>query len=482
MENRIIIRQARKEEAARIAQLFLLAWPVEEMAQASGISPEMLLESVTGFAEREDTIYSYTKTFVAEAVGLGSGVGAGLVVGAMCGYDGADYQALKQPIVDVLGEGSDFAQLRETEAGEYYLDSVGVLPQWRGNGIAARLFKAHFERAASQGHKVAGLIVDVGKPQAEALYARLGFKHVGFKDFFGHEMKHMVRELSSGSGCVENEGQRALVLEGGGLRGVFTCGVLDCFMDHGVRFPFIVGVSAGACNGLSYMSGQRGRAKATNIDLMDKYKYVGLKYLFTQRCIMDYKLLFEDFPAKVIPYDYEAYFANPARFVMVTTNCLTGQAEYMEDKTSSERVMSIVRASSSLPFVSTITYVDGVPMLDGGIADSIPLEYAFSQGYDRAVVVLTRNRGYRKKESSMKAAKVFYRKYPHLQAALAKRNKIYNKTMDLIETLEEQGRIIDIRPERPVEVGRMEKDTAKLTALYEEGYRVAQRLVSENQI
>ena len=468
----IIIREARKEDAARIAQLFLLAWPVEEMAQASGISPEMLLESVTGFAEREDTTYSYTKTFVAEAVGLGSGVGAGLVVGAMCGYDGADYQALKQPIVDVLGEDSAFAQLRETEAGEYYLDSVGVLPEHRGKGIASRLFEAHFKRAAAQGHKVAGLIVDMDKPKAEALYARLGFKHVGFKDFFGHEMKHMVREL----------GTRALVLEGGGLRGVFTCGVLDCFMDHGVRFPFIVGVSAGACNGLSYMSGQRGRAKATNIDLMDKYKYVGLKYLFTQRCIMDYKLLFEDFPAKVIPYDYEAYFANPARFVMVTTNCLTGQAEYMEDKTSSERVMSIVRASSSLPFVSTITYVDGVPMLDGGIADSIPLEYAFSQGYDRAVVVLTRNRGYRKKESSMKAAKVFYRKYPHLQAALAKRNKIYNKTMDLIETLEEQGRIIVIRPERPVEVGRMEKDTAKLTALYEEGYRVAQRLVSENQI
>ena len=468
----IIIREARKEDAARIAQLFLLAWPVEEMAQASGISPEMLLESVTGFAEREDTTYSYTKTFVAEAVGLGSGVGAGLVVGAMCGYDGADYQALKQPIVDILGEDSDFAQLRETEAGEYYLDSVGVLPEHRGKGIASRLFEAHFKRAAAQGHKVAGLIVDMDKPKAEALYARLGFKHVGFKDFFGHEMKHMVREL----------GTRALVLEGGGLRGVFTCGVLDCFMDHGVRFPFIVGVSAGACNGLSYMSGQRGRAKATNIDLMDKYKYVGLKYLFTQRCIMDYKLLFEDFPAKIIPYDYEAYFANPARFVMVTTNCLTGQAEYMEDKTSSERVMSIVRASSSLPFVSTITYVDGVPMLDGGIADSIPLEYAFSQGYDRAVVVLTRNRGYRKKESSMKAAKVFYRKYPHLQAALAKRNKIYNKTMDLIETLEEQGRIIVIRPERPVEVGRMEKDTAKLTALYEEGYRVAQRLVSENQI
>ena len=215
---------------------------------------------------------------------------------------------------------------------------------------------------------------------------------------------------------------------------------------------------------------------------MAEYKYVGLKYLLTQGCIMDYKLLFEDFPERIIPYDYEAYFANPTRFVMVTTNCLTGKAEYMEEKASAERVMSIVRASSSLPFVSTITYVDGVPMLDGGIADSIPLEYALSQGYDRAVVVLTRNRGYRKKESSMKMAKVFYRKYPALQKALAQRNKIYNRTMDLIETLEDQRRIIVIRPQRPVEVGRMEKDIAKLTSLYEEGYRVAEGLVSENQI
>ena len=213
-----------------------------------------------------------------------------------------------------------------------------------------------------------------------------------------------------------------LVLEGGGLRGVFTCGVLDCFMDHGIRFPFTIGVSAGACNGLSYMSGQRGRAKSSNIDLMEKHHYVGFKYLLTQGCIMDYKLLFEDFPEKIIPYKYDAYFSNPDRFVMVTTNCLTGQAEYFEEKSSAERVMSIVRASSSLPFVSKITYVDGVPMLDGGIADSIPVQYALDQGYEKLVVILTRNKGYRKKEGKMRIAKAFYRKYPALQQALSVRN------------------------------------------------------------
>lgn len=268
-----------------------------------------------------------------------------------------------------------------------------------------------------------------------------------------------------------------LVLEGGGLRGVFTCGVLDCFMDHGIRFPFTVGVSAGACNGLSYMSGQRGRARSSNIDLMEKHHYVGFKYLITQGCIMDYKLLFEDFPEKIIPYNYDAYFSNPDRFVMVTTNCLTGEAEYFEEKSSSERVMSIVRASSSLPFVSKITYVDGVPMLDGGIVDSIPVQYALDQGYEKLVVILTRNKGYRKKEGKMRIAKAFYRKYPELQKALSLRNIRYNQTMDLIEKLEAEGRITVIRPIRPIEVGRIEKDTTKLAALYQEGYEVAEQYI-----
>ena len=272
----------------------------------------------------------------------------------------------------------------------------------------------------------------------------------------------------------------ALVLEGGGLRGVFTCGVLDFFMDHGIRFPFTVGVSAGACNGLSYMSGQRGRAKASNIDLMEKHHYVGVKYLFTQGCIMDFKLLFEDFPERIIPYDYPAYAANPDRFVMVTTNCLTGKAEYFEEKHDPSRIMDIVRASSSLPFVSKITYVDGVPMLDGGIVDSIPVEYAMSQGYTKLVVVLTRNRGYRKKEGQMRAARLFYRKYPALQKAISERNAVYNRTMDLIERLEDEGRIVVIRPVRPVEVSRMEKDTKKLVSLYQEGYREAERMLVGN--
>ena len=183
----IIIRQARKEEAAQIAELFMLAWPVDEILESNGLTCEQLHESITLIAAREETIYSYENTFVAEVDGK--------VVGAMCAYDGADYQRLKQPIVDTLGPDCGFAKLKETEAGEFYLDSVGVLPEYRGRGIASKLIDAQCEHAASLGHNVTGLIVDVDKPQAEALYTRLGFVHLDDKDFFGHTMKHMVRQL-----------------------------------------------------------------------------------------------------------------------------------------------------------------------------------------------------------------------------------------------------------------------------------------------
>ena len=183
----IIIRSAKKEEASHIAELFLLAWPVDEILESTGLTYEQLHESITMVAASEETIYSYENTLVAEIDSK--------VAGAMCAYDGADYQRLKQPIVDVLGPDCGFAKLKETEAGEFYLDSVGVLPEYRGRGLASRLFEAQCERAASLGHRVAGLIVDVDKPQAEALYARLGFVYLDDKDFFGHMMKHMIKNL-----------------------------------------------------------------------------------------------------------------------------------------------------------------------------------------------------------------------------------------------------------------------------------------------
>ena len=164
-----------------------------------------------------------------------------------------------------------------------------------------------------------------------------------------------------------------LILEGGGMRGVFTCGVLDNLMERGVRFPYTIGVSAGACNGLSYMSGQKGRAKYSNIDLLDKYHYIGIKQLLTKGNVMDFELLFHTFPNEIIPYDYDTFARCSEKYEMVTTDCRTGQPCHYDEKNDPDRIIEIVTASSSLPFVCPIAYVDGKPMLDGGISDSIPL-------------------------------------------------------------------------------------------------------------
>lgn len=278
------------------------------------------------------------------------------------------------------------------------------------------------------------------------------------------KLSHPIVPLTARSG---------LVLEGGGMRGVFTCGVLDNLMDRGIRFPYTVGVSAGACNGLSYMSGQRGRAKFSNIDLLEKYHYIGLKYLLTKGCIMDFDLLFHDFPERILPYDYEAYARSEGRYEMVTTSCLTGEACYYEEKQDRRRIIDIVRASSSLPFVCPTAYVDGLPMLDGGIADSIPVERARKLGYTDTVVVLTRNRGFRKADRELHIPSFVYRKYPLMRQALSQRCRLYNAQLDLVERLEDEGAIRVIRPRQPVVVDRIERDIRKLTELYEEGYRCA---------
>lgn len=276
---------------------------------------------------------------------------------------------------------------------------------------------------------------------------------------------------------LEIDNNTGLVLEGGGMRGVFTCGVLDYLMDHKISFPYTVGVSAGACNGLSYMSHQRGRGKYSNIDLLAKYKYIGIRPLLKKRGLIDQQLLFHRFPDRILPYNYKAYAENPNRFEMVTTDCRTGKACYWEEKYDEKRIIDIVKASSSLPYACPVIYVDGRPMLDGGIVDSIPLLRAYEQGYDKCVVVLTRNRGYRKSEKKVFVPNFIYKQYPRLRVALRNRNKLYNAQLELVERLESEGKIIVIRPEKPIVVDRMETSTQKLTDLYLEGYACAQKVM-----
>lgn len=267
----------------------------------------------------------------------------------------------------------------------------------------------------------------------------------------------------------------ALVLEGGGMRGVFTSGVLDAFMKHDLTFPYIVAVSAGACNGMSYVSHQPRRARISNIDYLARYKYIGLRHLVTQGCIFDRELLYDKFPNQYLPFDFDTFFSSPMTFEMVTTNCLTGQPMYLSERHDRQRALDIVRASSSLPYVSKIVDVDGIPMLDGGIVDSIPLQHAIDMGHPTNVLVLTRNRGYRDTGKDMKIPRFIYRKYPRLRVALSRRLAAYNAQLEYVERMEDEGRIICIRPERPMEVDRIEKDIVKLERLYEEGFALGER-------
>ena len=271
----------------------------------------------------------------------------------------------------------------------------------------------------------------------------------------------------------------ALVLEGGGMRGVFTSGVLDWMIDHDITFPYLVGVSAGSSNALSFASHQRGRAKYTFADLQAERHYLGMRNLWRHHSIMDMDLLYRELPETLWPYDYEAYRTNPMRVESVATDCLTGEAVYLEEKESPERIIDIVRASSALPFACPIAQVDGRAMFDGGIADSIPLQRAFDQGYEHAIVVLTRHRGYRKEEKPPHLPPFIYSRYPKLREALRTRGKRYNAQIAWVERLEDEGRITVIRPDRPVEVARIERDINKMNALYQHGFEVAERILGQ---
>ena len=194
---------------------------------------------------------------------------------------------------------------------------------------------------------------------------------------------------------------------------------------------------------------------------------------------MDFDILFHDLPEKIYPYDYSTYFSSDVEFEMVTTNCLTGKSEYLKEKKDKNRLLDIARASSSLPIMCPIAHVDNVPMLDGGISDSIPIQRAIDKGYKKNIVILTQNKGYRKKEKGIKLPPLVYRKYPIIREALYERNFIYNKQLDLVDNLEEKGEILVIRPTNPIKVGRIEKDINKLTDLYEEGYNCTNNLIDQ---
>lgn len=266
--------------------------------------------------------------------------------------------------------------------------------------------------------------------------------------------------------------QVGLVLEGGGQRGVFSSGVLDYMMERGLKVPYVIGVSAGACNAVDFVSNQIGRTKECMIDIQQTDSYMNRKHFLKTGYLFDMDMIFDRYPNDLVPFDYETYKASDMRCVLVATDCRSGMPAYFEENDDTNRMMDACRASSSLPFVAPMVRIDGRPYLDGGLSDSVPVKRAMIDGFRHNIIVLTKVKGYRKPDTAGKTyqlAKTVYPDYPYLINALEKRNRDYNKTMEYIEKLEEKGKVFVIRPEYDG-VGRVETNQEKLTSFYNHGY------------
>lgn len=262
----------------------------------------------------------------------------------------------------------------------------------------------------------------------------------------------------------------ALVLEGGGMRGLYTAGVLDRLMDAGLRFGYVIGVSAGASHAFSYLSWQRGRSRRINVDYCERPDYMGLRCLIREGSFFGMDLLFRRIPYELDPFDFGTFARNPARFEMVVTNLRTGAAEYRGPRDPSG-ALRVLQASCSLPFASRPVTIDGDPFLDGGIADSIPVSHVLSRGTDRVVVVRTQPRDYRKgAPEHMRLARFLYRKYPAFVKTMEGRNDRYNRELDLVDELEREGRAIVVSPRPQPGLDRLERDPGRLDSLYRSGY------------
>lgn len=263
----------------------------------------------------------------------------------------------------------------------------------------------------------------------------------------------------------------ALVLEGGALRGMYTSGVLDTFLKNNMEFECVAGVSAGALNAMSYISKQPGRSAKINLEYCDDPRYIGRKAFIKNKGIIGYDYLFGDISENKVPFDYKSFENTNQRFIIVTTNCEKAETEYLE-KSNCNDLFKAAQASSSMPLASAMVEINNNHYLDGAVTTSIPVKWALEQGYEKVVVVLTRDRTYRKPMLSNKMKKLYklaYHKYPKLIEKLNTMPERYNKLQEEIIDLEKEGKIFIIRPEKEVTVSRLEKDKEKLENLYKEG-------------
>jgi predicted patatin/cPLA2 family phospholipase len=260
--------------------------------------------------------------------------------------------------------------------------------------------------------------------------------------------------------------EHALILEGGGLRGNYTAGVLDAFLDNGLEFPYVIGVSAGAGMGCSFVSKQKER----NLHILKTYRgdprYLSVRSFIKTGNYFGLDFIYNDIPNGLVPFDMETFMASPSRFVTVCTDCETGKAVYFE---KSPDILTVMKASSAMPFVSKMVEYRGGKYLDGGISDAIPLGKAISDGFTKNAVVLTHPEGYRRKKELQPPARLMYRTYPNLIKTMRSFVERYNQSLLFVEEEASAGRTLLIRPSVDLNAGRTEKNLGKLVRLYELG-------------
>ena len=265
-----------------------------------------------------------------------------------------------------------------------------------------------------------------------------------------------------------------LILEGGAMRGMFTAGVMDVLMEAGIEFDGAIGVSAGACFGVNYKSCQIGRVLRYNTTYTSDKRFGGLRVLLREGNLFSTDFCYDELPNRLDLFDYETYERNPMEFWVVCTDVDTGKPVYHRYEGKHDHGLDWIRASASMPLVSQIVEIDGQKLLDGGMSDSIPLDFFRSIGYERNVLVLTQPEDYRKSENKLiPLMRMKYRKYPAMVDTMARRHLDYNECLDRIAEQEAGGEILVIRPKEKLVIGKAEKDPEKIRAIYEQGREAA---------